>query len=95
MLSKISQSKTNILGFHSHTEFKKQQRPNKEVNQKQTLTVENNLVTRGEMGGRMSETGEGDRGYIYLEHTAIFGIIESLYFTFETNITLLLMLHWH
>lgn len=47
------------------------------------------MVSRGEVCGRKSETGEGDEEVTYLhEHWVIYGTAESLYYTPKTNTTL-------
>ena len=61
-------------------EKKKEDKPKNRL-----LTIENKLmVTRGEVGGGMGEIGEGDHD----EHWVMYGSVESLYCTPETNITL-------
>ena len=47
------------------------------------------MVTRGEMGEHLLEIGEGDYEYTFHdEHWVMYRIVESLYYTCETNITL-------
>ena len=72
--SKISQRKINTIWFHSSVEFKKlskwtkekkrdklkQQQQQQQLQNKQILNYIEKIVTRGEVGGGMGETGEGD-----------------------------------
>lgn len=60
---------------------------------KKKMTLNNNvIVTRGERGGRgrgMAEIVDGDKNCTcHDEHWVLYGIVESLYHTPETNITL-------
>ena len=53
------------------------------------------MVTRGEVGERMGEIDDGDWGYIYHgEPWVMYRMIESLYCTSETNITLCVNYTW-
>ena len=59
---------------------------------KKISTVESNLmITRGELGEGMGEIDDGDSEYTYPdEHWVMYRIVEWLYCTSETNITLYL-----
>ena len=47
------------------------------------------MVARGEVGEGISERDEGEEGYTYPnEHRVMYRIVESLYCTPETNVTL-------
>ena len=65
----------------------------RERNQERFLIMENELmITRGEVGGAMGEIGEGIKeGTCCDEHWVLYGTVESLHCTPETNSTCMLI----
>ena len=65
-----SQRNTNAIWFHSYVEFKRQNKQAKEKRDKpknRLLTTENKqMVTRGDVSGRMGETGLGSKNILTL-----------------------------
>ena len=68
----------------------KKQRKNRDKHKNRLLTVENRWLPEKGVGGGMVEIGERDDKYTcHGEHWVMYRIVESLYCTPETNITLL------
>lgn len=80
MFPSLCRSKTN-----------REERERERETKKQTLNKEQSDGTRGEVDGGCVKTGKqvlGIEEYTCDEHRVMYGIVESVYYTLETNITI-------